>query len=323
MELCQVVKLEEIIEFVKSSEDPENAGYKLIGGGLSDSIDITRPSVLFPGHPDGIAFCKEKNVSKLNKTLCPVVIVPNSVDIPAEIAKVYVAVSNPKSLFIDICEKFFPSRIVPAEFIHPTVIIDQKSVVATGTRIGPYSVIYNSSIGRDCVIYPGVVIYNAFVGNNVVIKSGTVIGYDGFGYYWVGKDKIKKFPHYGRVIIEDNVDIGANTTIDRGALTDTIIRKNAKIDNLVHIAHGDEIGEQVIITAGVAVGGSAKVGRRTWLGVGASIKNGISIGDNAFVSMGAVVSKDVSDNKQVTGNLAVDHTQFMKNFKKSLENNQR
>jgi UDP-3-O-[3-hydroxymyristoyl] glucosamine N-acyltransferase len=307
------------MDFIDSNQDLENASYELIGQNVFDSIDIIKPSVLFPGDPKGIAFCKEKNVDKLSKSNCPAVIVPNSVKVSANEFKTYISVSNPKSLFIDICERFFPYRIIPPEFIHPTAIIDSKSVISEGTRIGPYSVIYGSRIGSDCVIYPGVVIYNTDIGNNVIIKSGTVIGYDGFGYYWVGKDQIKKFPHYGKVIIEDDVEIGANVTIDRGSLMDTIIKKGAKIDNLVHIAHGDEIGEQVIITAGVAVGGSTKVGQRTWLGIGASIKNGVCVGKNAFVSMGAVVSKDVPDGKKVTGNLAIDHNHFMENFKKSLK----
>jgi UDP-3-O-[3-hydroxymyristoyl] glucosamine N-acyltransferase len=316
-----MAKLTEIIQFIENKEG-NNVSFSTKNNKILDSIEITKPSGLVPGDLNGISFCKEKNANKLNKTACPAVIVPNTLKVISDSHCVYIYADDPKSIFIDVCDKFFPSRILSSEFIHSTAIIDNDSVILENTRIGAYSVIYKSKIGFGCVIYPGVVIYHAQIGNNVVIKSGTVIGYDGFGYYPVGVDQIKKFPHYGKVIIEDNVEIGANTTIDRGALLDTIIKKGAVIDNLVHIAHGDEIGEQVIITAGVAIGGSTKVGPRTWLGIGAVIKNGISVGKKAFVAMGAVVTKDVPDEKKVIGNLAIDREIFMKNFKESLKNHE-
>lgn len=314
-----MVKLGEIIQFIEN-KGANHVDYNINKLSL-DLIEITKPSGLVPGDLNGITFCTEKNTHKLNKTVCPAVIIPDTVKIVPDEAKVYIYANDPKSVFIDVCDRFFPSRILSSEFIHPTAIIDSESVVLENTRIGAYSVIHESQIGFGCVIYPGVVVHHAQIGNNVVIKSGTVIGYDGFGYYPVGVDQIKKFPHYGKVIIEDNVEIGANTTIDRGVLSDTIIKKGAKIDNLVHIAHGDEIGEQVIITAGVALGGRVKVGRRTWLGIGAVIKQGIQLGKNAFVAMGAVVTKDVPDEKKVIGNLAIDRDIFIKNLKKTLGEN--
>jgi UDP-3-O-[3-hydroxymyristoyl] glucosamine N-acyltransferase len=313
-----VVKLSEIIEFIENKYGCK-LDFPITSRTSFVQIEITKPSDLVPGALDGITFCTEKNANKLDKTNCKIIVTPTSLKNTPDGSKVYLSVADPKSVFIDICDRFFPSRILPTEHIHPTAIVDDKSVILENTRIGAYSIVFESQIGCGCIIHPGVVIYNAQIGNNVIIKPGTVIGYDGFGYYWTGDDQIKKFPHYGKVIIEDDVEIGANTTIDRGALSDTIIRKGTKIDNLVHIAHGDEIGEQVIITAGVVVGGRVKVGRRTWLGIGAVIKQGIHLGKNAFVSMGAVVSKDVSDETQVIGNLAVDRDLFMKNFKKSLE----
>jgi UDP-3-O-[3-hydroxymyristoyl] glucosamine N-acyltransferase len=312
-----LVKLDQIIQFIENNTgNPVRCISK--AGSKFELIEINKPCALLPGDSDGISFCNQKGANKLGDTACKAIIVTNNIDFDPKEGKVYICVADAKSVFIDVCDKYFYSKILTSELIHPTVIIDSESKVCEKTRIGPYSVIYRSQIGRDCVIYPGVVIYNAEIGDNVVIKSGTVIGYDGFGYY-PSNGQVKKFPHYRKVIIENDVEIGSNTTIDRGALTDTIIRKGAKIDNLVHIAHGDEIGEQVIITAGVAIGGSVKIGQKTWLGIGAVIKNGIQIGKKAFVGMGAVVNKDVSEEKNVIGNLAIDRDIFIRNLKKTLE----
>lgn len=311
-----MVKLSEIIELIQSKSDDQLSPIPVDLG----SIEIKKPSDLIPGDPNGITFCLEKHANKLNKTNCRVIMIPISLNTGAYENRVYLRVKDPKSLFIDVCETFFPSRILPSERIHSTAIIDNDSSISESAKIGAYSIIYKSKVGADCLIYPGVVIYNTEIGNNVVIKPGTVVGYDGFGYYSTGEEnQIKKFPHYGKVIIEDGVTIGANVTIDRGALSNTIIRKNVKIDNLVHVAHGDDIGEQVIITAGVSLGGSAKVGKGTWLGIGAIIKNGVKIGKKAFVAMGAVVNQDIQDEKKVIGNLAIDRDLFIRNLKKSLK----
>jgi UDP-3-O-[3-hydroxymyristoyl] glucosamine N-acyltransferase len=140
-------------------------------------------------------------------------------------------------------------------------------------------------------------------GSNVVIGKNVVIGGEGFGYEF-DDDVLVKFPHYGGVIIESDVDIGNNTCIDRGALGNTIIMKGTKIDNLVHIAHNVEIGERCLVVANVGIGGSVKIGNDCYIGFGATIKNGVKIGNNVVVGMGAVVLRDIPDNEVWVGNPA-------------------
>jgi UDP-3-O-[3-hydroxymyristoyl] glucosamine N-acyltransferase LpxD len=133
------------------------------------------------------------------------------------------------------------------------------------------------------------------------VGEGTVIGGPGFGWYG---NPPKRFPHIGGIVFGLGVEIGANTTIDRGAIASTVIRDNVKIDNGVHVGHNVHIGESSILTAHCCIGGSVRIGERCWIGLGAQIKNQIEIGDGATVGMGAVVVKDVPSGVTVVGNPA-------------------
>tara|TARA_Y100000034_G_scaffold122190_1_gene167351 strand:+ start:57 stop:800 length:744 start_codon:yes stop_codon:yes gene_type:complete len=141
-------------------------------------------------------------------------------------------------------------------------------------------------------------------GKNVQIGENCSIGNDGFQYIKDPMGDLIKFPHFGNVIIEDNVEIANNVCIDRGALSNTIIHKGAKIDNLVHIAHNVEIGENTMVIALAMVAGSVKIGKNCWISPSSCIKNKITIGDNVLIGMGAVVIKDVESNSVMIGNPA-------------------
>ncbi len=140
-------------------------------------------------------------------------------------------------------------------------------------------------------------------GKNVHIGEYCSIGNDGFQYL-EDNGVLIKFPHYGDVIIEDDVEIGNNVCIDRGALSHTIIRKGVKIDNLVHIAHNCDIGENTMVVANAMIAGSVKIGKNCWISPSSSIKNQIKIGDNSLIGMGAVVLKDVEPHSVMVGNPA-------------------
>lgn len=172
--------------------------------------------------------------------------------------------------------------------IHPTAIIEE------GARIGS-----NCYIGAHVIIHSCVEI-----GSNVRIKAGAVIGNEGFGFVRDGNGDLVRFPQLGRVIICDGVEIGSNTTIDRGALSDTIIGRNTKINNQVHIAHNVRIGKNTAITAKVNISGSSQIGDNVWIAPGAVLRDHVNIGSGTLIGMGSVVIGDVPENEVWCGNPA-------------------
>ena len=193
---------------------------------------------------------------------------------------------------------------VPVTGIHPSAVVAADAVIGEGVSIGPYAVIGAVSgvgaftrieagvvigdyvqIGEHCRIHPRAVVYSGTeIGNRVVVHAGAVLGADGFGYV---RDRetgaYLQFPQQDELFIEDDVEIGANTTIDRGALSETRIRRGTKIDNLVHIGHNCDIGEDVVIAAQTGISGSSTVGK------GAVIAGQVGIGDHAHVGPGVIL----------------------------------
>lgn len=141
-------------------------------------------------------------------------------------------------------------------------------------------------------------------GDNFRVGRNTVIGGDGFGYEKNEMGEYEFFPHFGNVIIGNNVSIGSNSCIDRGTLSDTLIGNGVKIDNLVHIAHNVQIGDNCLIVAGTVVCGSAKIGNGTYVGANVTIREHLKIGSNVYIGMGSVVIKNISDNEMWYGNPA-------------------
>lgn len=153
---------------------------------------------------------------------------------------------------------------------------------------------------RMCQQLPPIPI-KIIMGKNVKIHSGTVIGEDGLGFVKNEKNEWEKFPHFGRVIIGDNVEIGANCVIDRGTLGDTVIGEGTKLENLIHVAHNSKIGKHCSIVAVTYIGGSSVIGDYTWIGPQVCIRDQIKIGKNCLIGMGSVVTKDIPDNWVVMG----------------------
>jgi UDP-3-O-[3-hydroxymyristoyl] glucosamine N-acyltransferase len=214
----------------------------------------------------------------------------------------------------------------PAPGIHPTAVVSRSARIAGDAAIGAFcSVGDEADIGAETVIFPLVTIYprvkigektvihsgvsireEVRVGSRVVIHNGVVIGSDGFGYLKADDGSYIKIPQKGTVVIEDDVEIGANATIDRAALGQTIVRKGTKIDNLVMIAHNVEIGENSILTAQVGIAGSSKVGKNAVLGGQAGIADHIAVGDNVIIAAKSGVTKDIPANAFVSGSPHLD-----------------
>ena len=164
----------------------------------------------------------------------------------------------------------------------------------------------NVKIGENCIIYPGVFInHNCSIGNNVIIHPNVTIGSDGFGLYKI--DNLwKKIPHVGSVVIEDDVEIGSNTTIDRGMLDNTILKKNCKIDNLVHIAHNVIVGSNTAIAACTGIAGSTSIGDNCTIGGGVGINGHITICDNVNIHGMSMITKSITTEGDYASALAAD-----------------
>ncbi|MBS1575776.1 MAG: UDP-3-O-(3-hydroxymyristoyl)glucosamine N-acyltransferase [Bacteroidetes bacterium] len=213
-----------------------------------------------------------------------------------------------------------PSFIAKTASYGQQVFIGAFAYIGENVKIGNDSKIFpnafigdNVSIGDKCIIHPGVKIYHGTViGNNVTVHAGTVIGSDGFGFAPQADGTFKKVPQIGNVIIEDNVEIGANTTIDRATIGSTIIKAGAKLDNLIQIAHNVEVGNSTVIAAQAGVSGSTKIGRNAMIGGQVGIVGHISIGDGAKINAQSGVSKSVEPGKAVTGSPAYDYTSALR-----------
>ena len=191
-------------------------------------------------------------------------------------------------------------------------VIGEFVEIGSGTIVGPSAVIgARCKIGRDCVIGPGATITNSLLGNRVLVHSGARLGQDGFGFT-PGVVGLEKMPHIGRVVLQDDVEIGANTTIDRGALADTVIGEGTKIDNLVQIAHNVRIGRNCVITGHCGLSGSVTLGDNVMLGGRVGIADHVTLGNGVQVAAASGVMNDIPDNERWGGLPAQPLKQFFR-----------
>ena len=247
------------------------------------------------------------NSSKVNKqeiirkSPARVILVDESVDY--EDGKVLLCVKNPKRALAIIGNAFFVKKPKPG--IHPTAIIDIDAKIGKEVYIGPYAVIGKASIGNNCIIESNVRIYDGVIlGNRCSIKPGAVLGGEGFGFERDENGNKFRFPQIGHLIIGDDVEIGANTCIDRGALSNTVIGDYTKINNLCHIAHNNQIGKNVTITGCVNLSGSNVIEDDVWISPNSSLRGFIHLGKGCTIGTGAVVTKDIPAGETWVGNPA-------------------
>ena len=202
-------------------------------------------------------------------------------------------------------------------FIGAFAYLSERVILANGVKIYPNVFLGNNVIvGENSVIHPGVKIYyDCVIGKNVIIHAGTVIGGDGFGFAPQADGNIKKIPQIGNVVIEDNVEIGANTTIDRATIGSTIIKSGAKIDNLVQIAHNVEVGQSTLIAAQAGVSGSTKIGNGVVIGGQAGLAGHLSIANNMKINGQSGVNRSFkTEGLVISGTNAYEYTKAMRSM---------
>lgn len=202
------------------------------------------------------------------------------------------------------------SEIEPGAIIEAGAIVSPGATIGRGTVVGPNAVIGPSCrIGRDCYVGPNATVQCALVGDRVIVHGGVQIGQDGFGYL-PGEKGLEKIPQIGRVIIQDDVEIGANTTIDRGTMADTVIGEGTKIDNLIQIAHNVRIGRRCILAGQCGISGSVVIEDYAMLGGAVGVADHITVGKGAQIAARSGVTNNVAAGAQVAGYPAVPVDQW-------------
>lgn len=276
--------------------------YSVIG---REDRQIARAAAIVDADAQSVTFCSragESGLALMRETHAGVILCSASHDV-ANLGgdKTFIAVADPRLAFLRIVGRFFGERVAPG--IHPTAVIEEGSTIAASAHIGPFVWIgAQCAVGERSVIHAHVSLYpQTRVGSDVTVHAGTVIGADGYGYQRNERGELEKFPHLGGVVVEDGVEIGSNTSIDRGTLGDTLIREGARIDNQVHIAHNVVVGKHAAVIANAMIGGSTVIGDGAWIAPSACVRDGLKIGANAVIGLGAVVVKDVADGATVMG----------------------
>lgn len=284
---------------------------------------ITGVATLGSARPDELSFLANPRYRKaLATTQAAAVLVDKAEVIDSTGSRINFWISeNPYACFAHVAQFFFDRVQVPGPIgIHPTAVVHEGAVVDATARVEACAVIESGAhigaqasigagtvIGARCAIGPmsrlhaRVTIYaDCTIGARAIIHSGVVIGADGFGFAHEGQAWVK-IPQTGRVVVGDDVEIGANTTIDRGALGDTVVADGVKLDNQIQVAHNVEIGEHSIIAGCTGIAGSAKIGKRCMIGGAAMILGHLTIADDVSVSVATVVSRSISKPGLYTG----------------------
>ena len=249
--------------------------------------------------------------------------------VPAGVTRI--VVEDAHAAVPTVLERLYPPDPDPPPGIHPTAILGRGVRLGEAVSVGPYAVLGDdvevgggtrieahvvigsrARIGAACHIRPQVVVYpGSELGDRVIVHSGARIGSDGFGYTF-HDGAHHKVPQVGRCVIGDDVEIGANTTIDRGSIGDTIVRNGVKVDNLVQIAHNVKVGEHSLMAALVGIAGSTRLGRGVWVGGQAGLVGHLDVGDGARVAVASRVYRDIPAGETVSGHPARPHREELR-----------
>lgn len=307
-----------------------------LGGTVEGDPNVTVSDVakIEEGRPGTLAFLSNPKYNKyLYETEASIVIVNNGFELETAVKTTLIRVPDAYKAFASLLELYQQAKghktgIENPSFIDPTatfgndIYIGAFAYIGKNVKIGKHVKIYpqvyigdNTIIGDDCTLYAGVKIYDdTKIGNECILHAGAVVGSDGFGFAPTEDGSYKKIPQVGNVILEDRVEIGANTTIDCATMGSTIIRQGTKIDNLVQIAHNVEIGSNTVMASQTGIAGSTKVGNNCMFGGQVGVAGHITIGDRVNLGAMSGVANSIRANRTVLGAPAMDIAQAAKVF---------
>ncbi|MGA3288043.1 MAG: UDP-3-O-(3-hydroxymyristoyl)glucosamine N-acyltransferase [Bacteroidota bacterium] len=300
-------------------EIAEWLGGEVVGNNIESAPDIERVAKIEEADSGSLTFLANPKYEKhLGTTQATAVLVSRKLDLKKNVGRaslIFIRVDDPYVAFLHVLKHITPTVELFAPGIHSTaivpsnatmgknisigshVVIGEHAVIGDNTKIGAGCVIGNhAQVGSECILYPNVVVYHQCkIGNRVILHAGAVIGSDGFGFAPKADGTYEKIPQLGIVIIDDDVEIGANTTIDRATMGDTHIHCGAKIDNLVQIAHNVVIGEHTVIAAQTGISGSTKIGKHCMLAGQVGIAGHIEIADRTVIMAQSGIPKSIEE----------------------------
>jgi UDP-3-O-[3-hydroxymyristoyl] glucosamine N-acyltransferase len=303
-------------------------GGRLLGDG---AVRIEAVRALDRAGPEALSIAiSSRYASDLGSTRAGAVLVPEELASGPGGPQTRIVVRDPYGALVRVLRTLFPDHN-PEPGIDPTARIGAGSTLGADVSIGPYVVLGRKVrlgdrtrlahgvflgdgviIGDDAVLGPGVVCYaGSRLGNRVVLKAGAVIGGDGFGYLSDSKGH-SRIPHVGGCVLEDEVEVGSNTCIDRGSIDDTVIGRGTKLDNLVQVGHNVRIGERCLIMAGVGIAGSTRIGNEAILAGHVGVTDHLVIGDRARIAAKSAIFGDVPPGASFSGHPARPHRQFLR-----------
>lgn len=269
---------------------------------IGADIQINCYAQLSEPKPNSVVFAKKYSKDNVNILNANNVLAVVTAEYEGQLTCSNIISANPRLDYIRILSHFFTQE-KPKGYIHPSANIEPGATIGKDVFVGAGCFISSQSVvGNGCILHPNVVLDNHVVlGNNCEIKSGAVLGQEGFGFERNKEGMPIHFPHFGDVIVGNNVFIGSNSTVERATLGSTIIEDNVKIDDLVQIGHNSRIGEGSMVTVGAIVCGGAVLKPQSYLAPNSNIKEKITVGQGGLVGLGAVVLRDVPDNAVVAG----------------------
>jgi UDP-3-O-[3-hydroxymyristoyl] glucosamine N-acyltransferase len=294
------------------------------------AVQVSDVSKIEEGKPGTLSFLANPKYEKyLYTTQASVVLINRDMPLNGQVNATLIKVDDAYKAFASLLElysKSLPQKkgVEQPSFIHPEAKVGSDCYIGAFTYIGEKASIGNNvklyphvyigdgvKIGDNTTLYSGVKVYQGcHIGANCIIHSSTVIGSDGFGFAQDEQQGFKKIPQLGNVVIEDDVEIGSNVSIDRATMGSTRIGKGTKIDNLVQIAHNVEVGENSVLISQSGIAGSTKIGKNCVIAAQAGVVGHIKIGDNVIIGAQSGVSNDIKDNQICLGSPAIDaHTQ--------------
>ena len=304
-------------------------------GEIEGNPDITVNTIakIEEGQEGALSFLANPKYEHYIYSTCSSIVLVNKNFVPSgKIKATLIRVENAYESFASLLRLVDQSR-PRKQGIHATAIIESTAKIGCDVYIGPYTYIGencnigdacsvyphvyigdNTKLGRNCTLNPGVKIYHdCLIGDNCVIHAGTVIGGDGFGFTPQSENEYMKIPQLGNVILEDNVEIGSNVTIDRATIGSTIIHKGVKLDNLIMIGHNCEVGENTVMAAQTGISGSTKVGKNCMLGGQVGIAGHIKIANGTKIGAQAGILGGIKEeNTIILGSPAIEYKQYLK-----------